>query len=454
MKKIIFFELNEVPHRIMKYFCGQRPDSTLTTIFPSCRVYETHAEDRVLSPWVTWPSVHRGVTDAKHRIHDLGQPVAEIDKEFPTIWQKLSAHGLRVGVFGSLHSYPMPKDLEPYDFFVPDVFAAGSECFPKKIEAFQDFNLTMSRASGLNVSTSVPWKQTLRFLYSLPDLGVRPATVADVGQQLVSEKLDQAKICRRRTYQVVLAFDIFMKQLARNKPDFCTFFTNHVASSMHRFWAAAFPEDYDAIKHAPSWIQTYRSEIMFAMGKFDEMLRRLVQFVDIHKDFELWVATSMGQAAINNTEVIECALFVKDEQKFARFFGLKKWEYRAAMVPDYGMLVSQDEADMFDSKLRKLMFNGQPVLFKRTDNFFSIGIGFPNQRGKKAIYEGNEIEFSELGLQNQPADEGTTSTAYHVPAGCLLIYGKAPAPGATISTTDIYPALLNNYGIGPQRTAL
>ena len=454
MKKIILFELNEVPHRIMKYFCGQRPESTLNKILPSCRVYETHAEDRVLSPWVTWPTVHRGVTDAKHHIHDLGQPVTEVDKEFPTIWQKLSAHGLRVGVFGSLHSYPMPQNLEPYDFFVPDVFAAGSECFPKNVEAFQDFNLAMSRASGLNVSTSVPWKQALRFLYSLPDLGVRPSTVADVGKQLVSEKVDQAKVCRRRTYQVILAFDIFMKQLAKNEPDFCTFFTNHVASSMHRFWAAAFPEDYQSLKHAPTWIQTYSSEIMFAMTKFDDMLRRLVQYVDTHKDFELWVATSMGQAAINNTDHVECVLFLKNEQKFAQFFGLTKWECRAAMVPDYGILVARDEIQGFESKLKKLMFNGNPVPFKRTDNFFSILLGVPNQKGKKAVYDGQEVEFSELGLQNQSADEATTSTAYHVPAGCLLIYGKGSAPATTISTTDIHPALLNNYGIGPQRAAL
>jgi predicted component of type VI protein secretion system len=39
-------------------------------------------------------------------------------------------------------------------------------------------------------------------------------------------------------------FDIFMNQLERTKPGFTTFFTNQVASSMHRFWAASFPEEY------------------------------------------------------------------------------------------------------------------------------------------------------------------------------------------------------------------
>ena len=43
----------------------------------------------------------------------------------------------------------------------------------------------------------------------------------------------------RRTYQAGLAFDIFINFLQSTKPAFATFFTNHVASSMHRFWAAA-----------------------------------------------------------------------------------------------------------------------------------------------------------------------------------------------------------------------
>lgn len=64
-----------------------------------------------------------------------------------------------------------------------------------------------------------------------------------LGWQVVSERVRQARNVRRRTYQSVLAFDIFMKQLESTRPGFATFFTNHVASSMHRYWAAAFPGD-------------------------------------------------------------------------------------------------------------------------------------------------------------------------------------------------------------------
>lgn len=448
MKKIILFELNEVPSRIMEYFSRQHPNSMLNRIFPSLRVYQTHAEDKVLSPWVTWPSLHRGVTDAKHHIHNFGQPLQEIDKEFPTLWQRLADRGCRVGVFGSLHTYPLPDKLEQYDFFVPDTFAAGSECFPDNLEAFQDFNLSMARASARNISTLLPWKAALKFVASLPDLGIKARTVADVGNQLLSEKLDHAKTCRRRTFQVILAFDIFMKQLAQSKPDFCTFFTNHVASSMHRYWAAAFPEDYDTFGHSSDWVDTYRNEIMFTMTKFDEMLSRLVSFVDRHKDYELWIATSMGQEA-TTAEPCESELFVSDAERFAQFFGLRGWERKPAMVPDFGLVVSSEQVVDFEAKLRNLRISGENVYFKKSDNFFSISLGHPNQKGKVATYDGRAVDFSELGLDNQVIEDQTGATAYHIPAGCLLIYGGKSVRGKEpVSTTDVHAAILRNYGMG------
>lgn len=446
MKNVILFELNEVPLRIIRYFVSQKPNSTLARVLPQSRLYQTFADDKILSPWITWPSVHRGVNDHKHHIHNFGQPLAEIDKEFPTIWQRLTAKGLRVGVFGSLHTYPLPANTDGYDFFVPDVFAAGAECFPQNIESFQRFNLAMSRASARNVSTSVPWKEALNFLYSLPDLGIRPSTVLDIGHQLVSEKVNHAKTTRRRTYQVVLAFDIFMKQLTLHRPNFCTFFTNHVASSMHRYWAAVFPDDYAVFNHQPSWVNTYRDEVMFAMGKFDDMLRRLAAFVDANDGFELWIATSMGQAA-TSAEPCESELFVKDDAKFAKFFSLTEWERRPAMVPDFGLLVSSGEASAFAENLKQFFIGGRPIGFKRSENFFSIGLGHLNQRGKRALYRGAEVEFSDVGLENQIIEDHTGSTAYHIPQGCLLIYGSGYKEGTQIASVDIHQGILSNYGL-------
>ena len=83
-----------------------------------------------LSPWVTWPTMHRGVPNVEHEITDLGQNLTNVNKEFPSVQNILAGQGIKVGVFGSLQSYPLPKNLDNFSFYVPDTFAAGEECFP------------------------------------------------------------------------------------------------------------------------------------------------------------------------------------------------------------------------------------------------------------------------------------------------------------------------------------
>jgi hypothetical protein len=67
--KIILFELNEVPYKVIRHFCKLYPESNLAKVLSKGRKYETYAEDQGhLSPWVTWPTLHRGVTNEKHFI--------------------------------------------------------------------------------------------------------------------------------------------------------------------------------------------------------------------------------------------------------------------------------------------------------------------------------------------------------------------------------------------------
>ena len=51
------------------------------------------------------------------------------------------------------------------------------------------------------------------------------------------------------------------------------------------------------------WIRTYRAEIDWTMRQADKMFARLVEFADNNPDFQVWVATSMGQAATKAEEV-------------------------------------------------------------------------------------------------------------------------------------------------------
>ena len=158
---------------------------------PSLHQYESYSEDvSSLSPWKTWPTVHRGVIDGKHFLHDFGQDLTEVDKVYPPLWKILTQNGIKSGVFGSLHTYPLPEPLENYTFYFPDTFAVGSECFPDMLSTFQAFNLEMARESARNVSRRVPWKSAMNVIAKSPDLGLKVSTYGKVGKHLISEWSD------------------------------------------------------------------------------------------------------------------------------------------------------------------------------------------------------------------------------------------------------------------------
>jgi len=458
MKKVILYELNEVPFRVLDDFCANHPESTFAKKLRMCSQYETFSEDTApLSPWITWPSLHRGVTDRFHHIRAFGQDLAEVDRMHPPIWKILAENSIRTGVCGSLHSYPLPAGLDRYAFYLPDTFAKTAESFPGFLTTFQEFNLQMARNSPRNVSKAIPLGPTLRVLGNASRIGLRPRTFVALGAQLKDEVFHPWRSTRRRSFQSVLQFDVFLKLLVHTQPDFASFFSNHVASAMHRYWAAAYPEDYERNQYDSGWIARYRCEIEFAMEWADRFFTDLVSFVEAHRGYVLWVATSMGQAAWNGYPV-DTQLYLKDAARFASSMGLEPgtWSTRPAMLPVVNLFVDESRQRRFEESLKQLIIDGKPFEFSTASGgFFSLHFGHVNlhRTPQMAVLRGKPVPFSQLGLECRDIEDKAASSGYHIPNGMLLVYdpGRVPLrlkeerPG--ISTLEIAPALLANFGV-------
>jgi len=447
VKSIVLFELNEVPFRILEYFVTESPGSNLARFYGKFKRHKTYTEDSGhLSPWKTWPTLHRGTTNEMHMLHDFGQPLEEIDRQYPPVWKILSAHGIRTGVFGSLHSYPLPKK-EAYCFYVPDVFSSSPECSPDYLEPLQDLTLKMSRESGRNVSRSVPMKEALAVLGSLPKVGIRLKTVGSVISQLVSERIHKWKSVRRRTFQTVIAFDAFLKQMEIHKPQFATFFTNHVASSMHRYWAAAFPGDYKRLGYDQDWIDTYKGEILYSMDKADEMIGDLIAFAD-KNNYRLLITSSMGQSAIEN-EPLETQLWITSPERFFNRIGLRAWARRPAMFAQFNFIVENDALELAERAVQSVEINGEKLVYRRDGQFFSLDFGHPNLKELNIAIGGVSVLPKDCGLENISIEDKSTSSAYHIPEGTLLIYeeGENGRDAQKISTLEIAPYILKNFGL-------
>ncbi|MEO1051787.1 MAG: hypothetical protein AAFX87_14250 [Bacteroidota bacterium] len=454
MRKILLFELNEVPFRVIDHYCEQFPSSNLARIINRSYQYETLTEDEGhLHPWTTWPTLHRGISNKVHKIKDFGEDLSKLNKTHPPLWQLLRDQGISVGVYGSMHSYPLPKDANDYDFYVPDPFAQTSDCVPKSIEPFQAFNLSMARRSGRNIDSGIDYKSAVKLATKLPGLGIKLKTATSVASQLVQERVSPWKTTRRRTYQSVLAFDVFMKLLKKHKPQFVTYLSNHVAATMHRYWAATFPDDYEKNNLSNEWLQTYAGEIDFAMNKFDEFLGELIPFIDNNPDYMLVVASSMGQEA-TSAELIKTELALKNFNKFFSKLELSNedWEQMPAMHPQYNVKVNKDKVHLLVQNLNKLNIKGEPLSFRQKDEvFFSIDFGHVDMEENGVLYENQSVSLEDFGLHNEHVDEEAAGTAYHIPEGSMIIYD--PKDGANkqrefrINTTRFAPSILENFEI-------
>jgi hypothetical protein len=307
--------------------------------------------------------------------------------------------------------------------------------------------------SGRNVSSEVPVKDALKFLIRAVPAGIRASTLAKVAGQVAKERVWRDRTGRRRTIQSLLAFDLFVAQLQAKRPDGAFFFTNHVASSMHRYWPATFADDYRRADWGDEWRRRFSGELDYVMTEADLMLGELMGFADRNPDYLILVAGSMGQAAVddpaklNKTEVL-----LRDMPKFLNALGITgTWERRRTMEPTYTLAFAENSStDELMRAIADVKIAGDPISYRRLDaRGVEFILGHKNVADEKLnITIGNRVlDAGDAGLANVVIDDEVGSAAYHVPEGMLLAYDPrqrsfAKSAGGTISTTRIAPTLL------------
>jgi len=453
---VIIYELNEVPIKLFDFYASSHPKSAFAKLRNHSSLFQTHTADvGNLSPWITWPTMHRGVSNVHHEISDLGQDLTQVNKEYPNVYNLLAQQGVKVGVFGSLQSYPLPVNLDNFAFYVPDTFAAGDECFPEKLSAFQAFNLSMVRANGRNVKSGIAMREATRFIQNAMHLGLTTNTFLKLSNQIVSERLNSNRIVRRRVSQVEIAFDVYIRQLIQTKPDVSFFFTNHVASSMHRYWPTMFPEDYDSGKFDETWRTQWSGEIPHAIKVANYQLQKLLDYCDASGS-ELIISSSMGQGAVSNAEPTEREVLITNLKSLMGYLGLKTDDYepKLAMSPQVVLSPKSGAVKAALNKLSNIFINGKNInIFETSTGDVRLEISLINQNSL-SVFDGNmQIDPKKIGVDNVHLQDASSAYAYHIPEGILLHYKsrhKAEKDNIktwqAVSALDFAPSLLKKFG--------
>ncbi len=282
--------------------------------------------------------------------------------------------------------------------------------------------------------------------------------------QLWNERIHTHLKCRRRSIQPVIGMDIFLYLMRRSFPGFATFYTNHVAAAMHRYWAAAFPDDIPGNLMDGQWKRDFAGEIDSAMVVLDGMLRRVKAFVDSNTDYKLLIASSLGQAPVR-AEPTKGFVTITDLPRFMRALAVPdgSWKEKHCMVPCVSVTVDKADADAFETRLLQLSVNDSamkrcareepPLSFDRKgDTSFHLFAYFESYAGPTTARLANRhYEFEELGLGFFQHQDNIACSARHSPEGVLIVYDPLRTSvddrRTRVSTLEIAPAILDNFGI-------
>ena len=450
--KLILYELNEVPERLIKHYIEIKPKSSIAKCIREGLIIKTFTSDTgELHPWSTWPTVHRGVCNTKHNIRFLNQDLS-FSSEYRPIWEILLNNKIDIGIFGSLHSYP-PLKRKEVKFYLPDTFAPNHNAYPTELSEFQKFNL---RLSGQNkaISTSIDFNSIFNFLKLIFNKIITKRSAVKSIIQILKEFINKKQKKRRSLMQAIIGFEIYYKYLIKHKPSFSTYFTNHVAGMMHRYWKDLFPEDFGLSKKNSNNFNS--KSIIKAMDIADSHISKLLKFSQ-HYGYNLLILSSMGQAAIDRGKY-HPELVLKDERKLISKLNLniENYKFLPAMQPDICVDCNNHESlQLLRESIKELKdSNGNNLFIERYEPVgLRINLATERLTDIDKTTNLNHFEktffFKDIGFEIIKRDIGT---AYHVPEGILIANGQNVDKDhlknlRNINTCQVAPIILNSFGI-------
>jgi predicted AlkP superfamily phosphohydrolase/phosphomutase len=288
-RKLVVLEINEITWDLIDPFIEEGKLPTLARLKREGTWGTPLSVDLPpqLDPWITWTTFYTGQPQEEHNVYFLQQPPESIKAK--RVWERCIEAGLKVGVYGSVCSWP-PRPIDGY--YVPDTFAPDAQTYPESLTPIQQLNLKYTRSIRLpSDDDGLLFKLGLG--RKLLGLGLRVGTMRAIAAQLAGERQKPESRWKRVGLQPLVNFDFFSKLYREQKPDFATFHTNHVAHYMHTYWKAMQPDRFLPIETTRKEIEIYGPAIEHGYRVADQLIAKVLPLLD--SNTVLMIASSMGQ---------------------------------------------------------------------------------------------------------------------------------------------------------------
>jgi hypothetical protein len=407
-----------------------------------------------LDPWVTWNTLYTGRTQHEHNVFFLQQPPESIKAK--RIWEICAEQGLRVGVYGSLCSWP-PKKVDGY--CIPDTFAKDASTYPEQLRSIQVLNLTYTRSIRVqSEGDTLGFK--MRLGARLFKLGLRVSAASRIIGQLFRERFSPSLRWRRAALQPLVNFQFFRRLYRRYRPHFATFHTNHVAHYQHTYWKAMDPTKFLPQDTTEEERRTYGQAIEYGYVIADALLGKVSRLLD--SETVLVVASSMGQKPFLTTlKSGKLITQVRSLPKLLEILGLAgQAEALSTMSNEFNIYIDNEGLRKTALETIQTTYIDVPerLLFvvEVLDNAIRCNLRTyekdltpPNARIHFPLAPGSPT-FS---YEDLIYDTGHAKSGCHDPHGMVIFYGAGIRPGLKLreyNNLDFAPTFLRVLGLPAQ----
>lgn len=449
-KKVLLVELNEVTWDLIDPLIAQGKLPTFARLKREGAWATPTSVDLPpqLDPWITWTTVYTGQTQAAHNVFFLQQPPESIGAQ--RIWEICHDAGLRVGIYGSLCSWP-PRQVNGY--YVPDTFAQDATTYPEHLHPIQELNLKYTRSVRLPSDEDGLWFKA-KLGAKLLALGLRPASLARIMNQLARERVRPEVKWQRAALQPFVNFDFFSRLYRRHQPAFATFHTNHVAHYMHTYWKAMQPELFPQ-RTTNEEARIYGRAIEYGYTAADELLKQMLRLAD--ENTVLVIASSMGQKPfISDPEETRPIVQLRSLDRLLKVLGVEsRARVLATMCDQFN--IYPDTPETCDEVLKALKSAyvdqpGQKMFYAYAkDNTITANLNVYAKVGESSRCFFPHLETNNSFLyEDLVYNTGAVKSGCHDLRGVLMIYGPGVERGhemAMCNNLDIAPTLLHLLGV-------
>ena len=411
--KIFIFELNEISPLILEKYIKAFPNSSIGKFTKTALNITTIADDvdeKKLYPAQSWASINSGKPYKLHKVKWYN----DTKKNCSHLWDDLSVNH-SIGLVNVLHSSDY-KNKSSFNYFISDPYKKIKKTIPSSLNGFQRFknNQTFksNRVSKLKI-TFKELKDILTFIFK-----IRSITYLRILKILYDFKFKKKKE-RLRNVDFLLHFDIFLWALKNKESKINVFYTNHIASQIHRYIGALLPNKTIRKIFGQKWIKKNSNEVFYSINLFEKNFKEFKK-KNFNQNDTIVFVSSMGQGLVKNYDNEHCIKYVSDKKIFFKRYLNNEFNYQILGSMSPQLTIKMKNVNEIKRALKELKKNDTSKVIRHLNyinNILTITVSFENL--DFVIIRKKKYSLKNIGVSMSLDDKQNTGN--HIKEGIFLI---------------------------------